>query len=77
MTAKELVAEAHRNREPGATPRLVDGEYLRTVLTMILDLVLNDNGQCEREPSSGRAVVARAIAALIATVEDSDTVCVH
>lgn len=72
MTAKELVVDARRNRSESARPVV----NVHQALTLILDMILG-SFEYDREPQSTPAVVARAIAALIAGVEDSRAAYVH
>lgn len=73
MTAKELVAEARRNRVAGATGVV----NVHKALTMIIDDIVLKSCDYEREPTSTPAIVARALAALIASIEDSRAAYVH
>ena len=67
MTTEELIAVArhHRVQRPEATLERME-ENLRAVLDM---LVLDFD--CEREPISTPALVARRLAAIVADLEDT------
>lgn len=66
MTAETLVVEARRNREEAVSGSV----NVHDALTLLLGIVL-ESCEYEREMSSTPAVVARALALLIASIEDS------
>lgn len=72
MTAEELVAEARRNRVEST-----HDVNVHKALTMIIDELVLKSCEYEREPKSTPAVVARALASLIASIEESRATLVH
>lgn len=70
MTVEQLVAEARVNRTPGSLADSMTKSQLREALVLTLGIVL-ESCDYENELRSTPAIVARALAALAARVEDS------
>jgi hypothetical protein len=70
VTTRRLVEEARRARA-GKEHIVANADFVQRGLRLILDLILKSLDH-KLEPSTTPTVVARAIAAMISIVEDSD-----